>query len=89
MKAWVAALAALVLAGCATRYDVTLCNSDGICSEAHIRSYRDFEQPMVKYNRQEGTFEFGASSAERSISPLEYAAADIARAAAMQKPPEE
>lgn len=76
-------LAVGVLAGCATRYDVVLCNPDGVCSEAHIRSYRDFEQPIVKYDRMSGKFEFGAASAERAISPLEYAAADIARAAAV------
>lgn len=89
MKIIMALVLAAVLAGCATKYDVVLCNDNGVCSEAHIRSFRDFEQPQVRYSRDTGTFEFGAASTDRSISPLEYVAADIARAAVLGAAPRE
>lgn len=71
-----------LLTGCATTYDVSRCEGDK-CATANIKSYREFEQVVVNYERETGTFSFSAGSAQRGISPLEQAAADIARAAVL------
>jgi len=69
-------LVMIACAGCTT-YDVSQTrNADGSGSTTvHVRSWRDFEEPALKYNRDGEAvgFEFGAKSAVGQ-SPLQDAA---------------
>jgi hypothetical protein len=75
-KTMLIALPLFVMAGCTT-YDIKACHT-GVCTEVHTSSMRQFEKPVVMYERKEAdgsgvTFNFGAESATGSY--LEQAAA--------------
>ena len=59
----------LIIVGCTT-YDIKACHQ-GVCTEVHTQSMRQFEKPVVMYERKEAdgsgvTFNFGAESATGS-----------------------
>jgi len=65
-----------IMSGCTT-YDIKACH-EGVCTEVHTSSMRQFEKPVVAYERKEAdgsgvTFNFGAESATGSY--IEQAAA--------------
>jgi len=73
----------VILGGCATIYQVKVCHQhSNVCSEVMVKSYREFEQPSIHYNRDDSsvTFEFGATAATTAQSPIEAAVADVIRA---------
>jgi hypothetical protein len=76
-------LSLLLLGGCMTTYDIKSC-PDGLkgpCTSVLVKSYREFEQPIVHYRRDNVEFDFGAQSAGTARSPIEEAVADVIRAA--------
>lgn len=76
-------LALLLLGGCMTTYDIKSCpqGADGPCTTVMVKSFREFEQPVVRYRRDGVEFDFGAASAGTARSPIEEAVADVIRAA--------
>lgn len=60
-----------ILSGCTT-YDIKACPQGGeVCTEVHTSSWRQFEKPVIVYERTEADgsgvkFEFGAESATGS-----------------------
>lgn len=68
----------ILLSGCMTTYEIHR-HPDGSV-DVLVRSFREFEQPQVHYQRGPGdaaVFDFGAESASTAVSPLEQAAASI------------
>jgi len=75
----------LLLGGCVTTYEISKQMTDGSSVTVMVRSYREFQQPQVHYNRdgEAVTFDFGAEAATTAVSPIEAALADGIRAGAV------
>ena len=86
--AWLALM--LVLGGCMTTYSISKNMQDGSTVTVLVKSFREFEQPEVHYERdgEAVTFDFGAASATTGSSPIEEALADGIRAGAVMVNPE-
>ena len=71
----------LILGGCMTTYSINKTNVDGTSITITIKSFREFEQPKVHYDRNGEivNFTFGAASATTAASPIEQAFADVLR----------
>ena len=69
----------LLLPGCMTTYSISKIMPDGSNIVVEVKSFREFEQPQVHYNRTDDavTFDFGAASATTATSPVEQAAASL------------
>lgn len=90
MKTLLLMIAALMVAGCMTTYDIQACNPEtGTCTSVVVKSFREFEQPNVEYMRTEDgvTFSFGAKAASTGASPVEQAFGDAIRAGAVTLAP--
>jgi len=73
------AWAVLILSGCMTTYSVSKILPDGESVTVEVRSFREFEAPILHYSRSDDsvTFDFGAASATTAVSPVEQAAAQL------------
>jgi hypothetical protein len=72
----------ILLGGCATQYEVKVCHEDTVtCSFVNVKSYREFNQPNIRYVRDGSgvDFTFGAEDAITGTSPVEQAVADVIR----------
>lgn len=86
---WLVILLALLLSGCSVfSLDVSRCSADGtVCSQVQLKSRMEFENGIqVIYNADTKSYEILANSATTTVSPLEQAAADIVRQAAIIVP---
>ena len=79
MKLIVAFCIVLISTGCMTTYSISKIMPDGSNIVVEVKSFREFEQPQVHYNRTDDavTFDFGAASATTAVSPVEQAAASL------------
>jgi len=73
------AWAVLILSGCMTTYSVSKILPDGESVTVEVRSFREFEAPILHYSRSDDSvnFDFGAASATTAVSPVEQAAAAL------------
>jgi hypothetical protein len=74
----------VLLGGCVTTYEIKVCHEDtATCSYVNVKSYREFNQPNVRYARDGSgvDFTFGAEDALTGTSPVEQAVADAIRTA--------
>lgn len=87
MKALIACLCAFLISGCMTIYEVHK-SPDGSV-DLVVRSFREFEQPKVHYDRNGDTvtFDFGAATSTTGTSPVENAIGDAIRAGTLQFSP--
>ena len=69
----------VILGGCMTTYAIEKQMGDGSSVTVQIKSFREFEQPQVHYQRVGGdvVFDFGAESAMTAQSPIESAFAEV------------
>ena len=76
---YIIALLLISLSGCMTTYTISKVMMDGSSVQVSVKSFREFEQPEVHYNRTDDsvTFDFGATSATTAQSPVEVAAAQL------------
>jgi len=61
------------LSGCMTTYTISKTAPDGSNVTVDVKSFREFQQPQVHYNKTTDTvtFTFGAESATTAQSPIE------------------
>jgi len=69
----------MLLPGCMTTYSVSKMLPDGESVVVEVRSFREFDAPILHYSRSDDsvTFDFGAASATTAVSPVEQAAASL------------
>ena len=72
----------LIMGGCMTTYSIEKHAPDGSSIVVSVQSFREFEQPVVHYNKTTDSvsFDFGAESATTATSPIEQAVGDVMRA---------
>ena len=79
-------IAAAVLAGCTSKYHLKKCapmfdpaTSQVLefCTEAIVKSRREYENVELRYNPDTNSVEFSAGKVSNSVSPLEQAAAAV------------
>ena len=73
MKYFLGIIALVFMSGCMTTYSIEKHTNDGSSITVHVKSFREFQQPQIYYNKstEEVTFTFGAESATTAVSPIE------------------